>query len=69
VGDVGALDDRDRSLQLDRGRAELVEEAAAAAEQDRDEVDPDLVEQAGVEVPGGDGAAVDPDRLGAGQGR
>lgn len=50
VGDVGALDDRRRSLQLDRSARQLVKEGGPAAEQDRDEVDPDLVEQARVEA-------------------
>jgi hypothetical protein len=67
VGDLVALDDRDRSLQLDRGARQLIEEGRPAAEQDGDEIDPDLVEQAGVEALPGDRAAVDPDRLVTGE--
>src|SRR5215207_1880806 len=68
VGDVGALDDRDGALQLHRDAPELAEVGGAAAEQDGDQVDPDLIQQAGVQALGGDGAAVDPHHLVAGQG-
>ena len=36
MGDGGALDDRDRSFQLDRGVLQLVEEGDPPAQQDRD---------------------------------
>jgi hypothetical protein len=46
MGDAGALQDPDR-LQLDVVGAEVLEEAAALAEEDGDEVDLDLVEDPG----------------------
>src|SRR3954453_12659868 len=42
VRDARALDDRDRSLERGRPRGEPSEERRPAAQQERDEVDPDL---------------------------
>ena len=47
--DAGRLD-RPHGLELEPGAVEVVEEAGAAAEQDRHEVRLHLVEQAGGEV-------------------
>ena len=58
MGDAAlAFQDPD-ALELDVLRAEVVEEAASPAEQDGDQVDLELVEQAGGESELGDGGAV-----------
>ena len=49
VGDLDSLDDRRPSLEFDRHLLQLVEEALPSAEEDGDEVGPDLVEQTSVE--------------------
>jgi hypothetical protein len=67
VRDVDALGDRQRAVEVDRRAGQPVEERRAVAEQDRDEVDPHLVEQPGVQALAGDRAAVDADDLVAGE--
>src|SRR5215831_17427353 len=58
VGDAGRLDHA-KALQLDRLRPEAVEVAHALAQQDRDQVDADLVDQAGADGLLNDVGAVD----------
>jgi len=59
VGDTLALHDRHRPVERVRRARDLVEERPAAAEQHGRKVDPDLVEQAGLEALAGDLAAVE----------
>jgi hypothetical protein len=49
-----------RAVERHRRGAELIEERRAAAQEDRDQVDPDLVEQGGVEALARDGPPLTP---------
>jgi hypothetical protein len=62
VGHAGVLDDL-RPVQLHGGILELIEVGDTTAEQHRHEIDPDLLEQPGVEALPGDAAAIDADDL------
>ena len=59
VGDAVLALEHPRALELDVLGREVVEEAASLPEQDRDQVDLELVEEAGGERELGDGGAVD----------
>src|SRR4051795_12741203 len=61
VRDSGALDDRDRAVELHRLAAQVAEVRRAGAEDHRDQVDAHLVQQAGVQALPGDLAAVHAD--------
>ena len=63
VRDAVALDDRHRPVERVRRTRHLVEDRTAAAEEHGREVDPDLVEQAGLEALASDLPAVDADDL------
>jgi hypothetical protein len=49
MGDARPFDEQDRALELHRPRPEVGQQRRAGTEDHRDQVDPDLVQQPGLE--------------------